>query len=127
MAAFQWVFDKAASISMIERNLTGQTITRNNTVRAVSRGNATMKFSVTMPAGMVWSQVADELALVDAAGMHTVESIALSNTGYSWIKEGAFTAAGPWDVICVQIPEWTISDINLVTWSGPFVFYESIV
>lgn len=29
-----------------------------------------------------------------------------------------------WDVICVAMPEWKIFDYNLVTWSGPFVFYE---
>lgn len=31
-----------------------------------------------------------------------------------------------WDVICVAMPEWKIFDYNLVTWSGPFVFYEVI-
>lgn len=30
-----------------------------------------------------------------------------------------------WTVVCVQMPQWTIFARNQVSWSGPFVFYES--
>lgn len=126
--AFQWVFDTAATISMIERNSVGQTITRNNTVRAVSRGNGIMRFTVQMPAGLRWSDVADEIALIDAAGMHTVENVQLSNANYTaWMHNGDFTPGQNWDVIAVQVPTWTIFDRDLVRFDGPFIFYESVV
>lgn len=126
--AFQWVFDNAATISAIERNTVGQTITRNNTVRATSRGSAIMQFTVNMPAGQIWSQVADEVAAIDAAGMHTVENIQLSNANYTaWMHNGDFTPGQNWDVIAIQVPKWTWIDINIIAWSGPFVFYESVV
>lgn len=29
-----------------------------------------------------------------------------------------------WDVVCVQLPQWTLNDYNLVSWNGNFVFAE---
>ena len=29
-----------------------------------------------------------------------------------------------WDLICVEMPQWTIFQRNQVSWSGAFVFYE---
>ena len=29
-----------------------------------------------------------------------------------------------WPVVCVQFPNWTITDINLVSFDGPFRFFE---
>jgi len=126
--AFQWVFDNAEQISGNNRAISASTITRNNSVRAVSRGNGIQRFTVKLPDGMRWSDIADEIALIDAAGMHTVENVALSNANYTaWMHNGDFTSGQTWDVICVQIPEWNIFQRNQVSWSGPFVFYESIV
>lgn len=31
-----------------------------------------------------------------------------------------------WQVVCTKFPEWTISDINVVTWRGNFEFYEDL-
>jgi len=126
--AFQWVFDKAAQIAVHNRAVVGQTITRNQTVRAVSRGNGIYKFTITMPEGQVWSDVADEIALLDAANKFTVENVQFSNTGYtSWLHNGNLTPGQNWNVICVEMPDYIITDINLVQWSGDFVFYESNV
>ena len=126
--AFQWVFDNAEQISGNNRTVTAQTVTRNNSVRAVSRGNGIQRFTVKMPDGMRWSDIATYISALDAAGKHTVETIELSDAGYSsWINSGDFSPGDTWDVICVEMPEWTIASRDLVTWSGPFVFYESIV
>ena len=32
-----------------------------------------------------------------------------------------------WTVICTEFPQWTIFARDQVSWSGPFVFYESLV
>ena len=91
--AFQWVFDQATTISIDLKAQVGQTITRNQTVRAVSRGNAIRKFTVELPNGLRWEDI--------------------SSASYT--------------VICVQLPQWTINPGRIVTWSAPFVFYESTV
>tara|TARA_R110000824_G_scaffold148309_3_gene318010 strand:- start:2005 stop:2385 length:381 start_codon:yes stop_codon:yes gene_type:complete len=125
--AFQWVFDQATTISIDLKAQVGQTITRNQTVRAVSRGNAIRKFTVELPNGLRWEDIADEIQAIDAAGRHTTESIALSNANYTaWMHNGDISSAS-YTVICVQLPQWTINPGRIVTWSAPFVFYESTV
>jgi len=32
-----------------------------------------------------------------------------------------------WTVICTEFPDWTIFQRDQISWSGPFVFYESLV
>ena len=127
--AFQWIFDNAESISVSKRALVGQTITRNQTVRATSRGNGVYKFTVKLPDGMSWSQVASYIQAIDAAGKFTKETITINNAGYnSWIHNGILTNANQtWQVMCVEMPEWTIFARNQVSWSGAFVFYEALV
>ena len=127
--AFQWIFDNAESISINKRALVGQTITRNQTVRATSRGAGVWKFTVKLPDGMPWDQVASYIQAIDAAGRHTKETVTINNAGYnSWIHAGSLSnASQTWNVICVDMPDWTIFARNQVSWSGPFVFYEALV
>ena len=124
--SFQWVFDKAESISINLRAISGQTITRNQTVRAVSRGNAIRRFTVQLPNGMPWNEVATYIQVIDAKGRHTKETINVTNYG-SWLTAGDINPATSYSVICVEFPDWTISARNQVSWSGPFVFYEALV
>lgn len=125
--SFQWIFDNAESVSINNRALVGQTITRNQTVRATSRGPGIWKFTVTLPNGMEWNKVASYIAAIDTADRFTTETVAFTNTGYtSWIHNGPLTSGQSWEVICTQMPEWTISGRNQVSWSGPFVFYEVV-
>lgn len=123
--AFQWIFDNAESISINNRALVGQTITRNQTVRATSRGPGKWKFTVKLPDGMPWSQVAANIQAIDIADRFTTETIAISDSGYtSWIRNGPLTVGQSWSVICVEMPDWTIFARNQVSWSGSFVFFE---
>jgi hypothetical protein len=127
--AFQWVFDNAESISINKKAVVGQSITRNQTVRAVSRGNAIWKFTVKLPDGMAWDQVASYIKAINDADRFTKETVTINHAGYnSWIHNGDLSnAAQTWSVICVQMPEWTIFARNQVSWSGEFVFYEAKV
>jgi hypothetical protein len=124
--SFQWVFDKAESISINKRAIVGQTITRNLTVRAVSRGNAIRRFTVKLPDGMLWSEVATYIQALDTADKFTKETINVSNYG-AWITGGDINPATSYSVICVDFPQWTIFSRNQVSWSGPFIFYEALV
>ena len=124
--AFQWVFDKAESLSVNKRSVVGQTISRNLTVRAVSRGTTVRRFTVKLPDGMRWTDVGDYIKLLDAADKFTKETITIPNYG-TWINEGDLTAGASYQIICVEFPEWTIFARDQVSWSGPFVFYEALV
>lgn len=124
--AFQWVFDNAESISVNKRSVVGQTITRNRTVRAVSRGPGIRVFTVKLPDGMAWNEVASYIQAVDAADRFTKETIHVTNYG-TWITGGDINPATNYSVICVEMPTWTIFSYNQVSWSGPFVFYEALV
>lgn len=127
--AFQWLFDNANKISINKRAVVGQSITRNQTVRAVSRGNGLYKFTITMPNGMPWSSAASYIDAIDTADRFTKETVTINHAGYnSWIHNGTLSnSLQTWSVICISIPEWTISDRDTVEFSGPFVFMEARV
>ena len=126
--AFQWVFDNAAQISINKRAVVGQSITRNQTVRAVSRGNGLYKFTITLP-DLPWSTAATYINAIDAADRFTKETVTINHSGYnSWIHNGTLSnQSQTWSVLCIEIPEWTINDRNKVSFSGPFVFMEARV
>lgn len=211
MTAFQWVFDNAASISMNKRPIVGRTVTRNQTVRATSRGGEIWRFDVTMPNGQLWSTARPYIAEMEALDRHTASDVQLNNSGYaSWLsayqgdsandvgftaswttgntitmtgyptghgmtsgdvlfKAGDFIQLGStnsvyevaddatysgssetvtlnrpilesassatlqvgdnvtWSVICMNFPNWTIIDRDIVAFDGPFTFYEALV
>ena len=123
--SFQWVFDTAESISINKRSVVGQTITRNLTVRATSRGTAPRRFTVKLPDGLRWSDTATYIQTIDGRDKFTTESIRINNPNYtSWIAAGDINPSTAYTVICVEMPEWTIFARDQVSWSGPFVFYE---
>jgi hypothetical protein len=82
-----------------------------------------------MPAGMPWTEAASYINAIDAADRFTKETITINNAGYnSWIHNGTLSnQSQTWSVLCISIPEWTISDRNVVSFSGPFVFMEARV
>ena len=125
--AFQWIFDNAASISVNEREIVGQTETRNETVRAVSRGSAVRKYIVVMPAGMHWSVVNSFINLVDIADRFTVETVTFNQSRQTWMNSPQFVTGSTVDVIATIIPQWIITDIDIVQWNGPFNFSESLI
>lgn len=123
--AFQYVFDNATSISISVRPVVGQTITRNLSVKAVSRGPAPRRFTVRLPDGPKWSDISGFIQDIDAAGRFTVLPINIDNPGYvDWIDGGDIDPNETIDVICVEMPTWTIFSRDQVSWSGAFVFYE---
>jgi len=125
--AWQWVFDNAASVSLNEREVVSQTETRNETIRAVSRGSAIKKFTVVMPAGMQWSVVQTNIAAIDAADRFTVEAVTFNQAYMSWMNSTSITTNDSYNLIATFIPQWIITDIDIVQWNGSFEFAESIV
>lgn len=125
--AFQWVFDNAATISVNNREIVAMTETRNETIRSVSRGSAVAKFMISMPAGMQWSVVQANIAAIDAADRFTVENIVFNQGYMAWMNSTSIVTGSNFNVIATDIPQWTISDLDIVQWSGPFKFTQSIL
>lgn len=205
--AFQTIFDKAQSISINRRAVTAQTISRDNTVRSVSRGGQVWRFEVKLPDGIAWTDLRSVIEAIDHADRYTTGAVQINHSGYnSWLmpyqgdcpsttgftvtatqgtNELTMTATpttlgtgkfyfkagdliqlgsgkvysviedvpntattikvnrpvldasgsyslvvGPnvtWNVICVEMPQWTIFARNQVSWNGSFTFYEAMV
>jgi hypothetical protein len=124
---FQFVFDYAEQISVNNKSVVGQSITRNGVVRAVSRGPTAKTITVKLPDGMLWSDIAANIAAIDAADTFTTGNVTTSSTGYnSWLgNTNSFSTSI--NVICTTLPQWTVFQRNQVSWSGPFVFTEVVV
>ena len=85
--SFQWIIDNAESISIDRQEIVGQTITRNQTVRATSRGAGIWKFTVRLPDGIAWTDIRSNISLAEQLGRVTPASISLSTSGQSWLAQ----------------------------------------
>jgi len=84
--AFQYVFDNAESIGFNRRAVTAQTISRDNTVRTVSRGGQLWRFDVKLPDGIAWSNARPYIEAIDYADRYTIGTVQLNDAGYtSWM------------------------------------------
>jgi len=84
--AFQTVFDKAALISMNKRAVVAQTMSRNQTVRSVSRGGQVWRFDVKMPDGVPWIEMRGLIEAMDKADRSTVGNVQINRAGYNnWL------------------------------------------
>lgn len=84
--SFQWIFDNAESISISKRAVVAQSITRGNRVRTNKLGGQTWRFDVKLPDGMRWSDWRGYIEASEALDRYTVDTISLSDTGYSYIN-----------------------------------------
>lgn len=98
---FQFIFDNAGQLSVNKQPDVAQTISRDGTVRATSRGNATWAFSVGFADGIQYSQLREVWETVLSLGKHTTDTIQLNSTGYStWFTKylGDSGVVGGWEV-----------------------------
>ena len=201
--SFQWIINKAAAISLNRKPVVASTQSRSGIVRTVSRGAATWKIEVSLPEGLPWTEVRNDLAKAETLDRYTSSWIQLytyelnryqgnsvNSTGFvATINKGSnvinlttspstptggfkFRAgdiiqlgyeghcyavaedvpynagsvtlhrpvletsqaninlyvgtSARFNVVCRQFPNWTITQRNIVSWDGPFVFYEVI-
>jgi hypothetical protein len=112
--AFQYVFDNAESISFNRRAVTAQTISRNNTVRTVSRGGQVWRFDVKLPDGIRWSDAREYIEAIDSADRFTTGTVQINNPGYNtWLLpyRGNSNPAG-------IAASWTQGDSSITLTSG---------
>jgi hypothetical protein len=203
---FQWVINNASSIAIDRNPIVGQTITRNQTVRTISRGAGIWKFTVQLPNGISWQDARGYISQIEYLNKTSVASISMNDVGKKWLykyqgnsanytgfsasittgsntitltsspvttsgykfKAGDFIQLGSsgrvytvaadvaynsnivilhrpvyeatasnvslkvaenvsWNVVCMQLPTWSLDQRDMVSWSGPFIFYENMV
>jgi hypothetical protein len=79
--AFQTIVDRAESISIDRRAVISQSISRNQTVRAVSRGGQVWRFDIKVPDGIPWTELRGAIEAIDSADRYTSGNISLNTTG----------------------------------------------
>jgi hypothetical protein len=113
--AFQYVFDNAESIGFNRRAVTAQTISRNNTVRTVSRGGQVWRFDVKLPDGIRWSDAREYIEAIDSADRFTTGTVQINNPGYNtWLLPYLGTAANPAGIAA----SWTQGASTITLTSG---------
>jgi hypothetical protein len=119
--SFQWIFDKAETLSINRKKMVAQTTARDGQVRSVSRGTMPKVFTVKVPDGIAWSDLKSSIEAAEVLDRITSASITISGSKFPWYKNGNDET---YTVRCTTFPEWTIFARNQVSWSGPFIFTE---
>lgn len=126
--SFQWIIDRAEQLSIDRRKMVAQTTARDGTVRAVSRGTPPKKFTVKLPDGLAWTDIRGYIEAAESLDRVGTATITIPYSKFPWYYGNANPGIdSSWTVRCVDFPQWTISQRNIVSWSGPFVFTEVIV
>lgn len=120
-APFQWIIDNAVDVQVNHRAVVAHTMSRDQTVRATSRGGVIWRYVVTPSPGLIYSQVATKLAELDTADRFTEETITFANVA-PYIGS---TLGGNVTVMCIEMPDWKIIPYDRVEWTGTFTFVES--
>jgi hypothetical protein len=123
--SFQWIINKAEQLSVNRKQMVATTTARDGTVRAASRGTQPKRFSVTLPAGIAWTDLRTDIAAAEALDRISTATISIPYAKFPWYYGNVAPASDEsYTVRCIEFPEWTIFARNQVSWSGPFVFLE---
>lgn len=83
--ATQWIFDNAETMSINKGPIISQTITRDQSVRAVSRGGAVWRFNLKIADAYKYSDIRWRINEMDLNIKTSTSTIQLSNPGYEYI------------------------------------------
>ena len=95
--SFQWIIDNAVDISISRKDIVAQTVARDNTVRAISRGGNVWKFSVTPSPGTFWQNSRGYIAAIEKLNRISPALINFSKSGLEYLfkyQGNAFSTAG---------------------------------
>jgi hypothetical protein len=125
--SFQWIITNAETLSINRKKVVASTMSRDGTVRAVSRGTMAKRFEVKLPDGPSWSSQRTNIAAAEALDRYQTATITIPYASFPWYYGNVAPVADEsYTVICTQFPEWTIFARDQVSWSGPFVFMEVV-
>ena len=85
--SFQSIINYASDISIERKPVVAQSVTRDGTVRSVSRGGNTWRFEVTVPSGIRWSTIKSDISKAEELGRLNQDNIQFNDPGHSWLFE----------------------------------------
>ena len=118
--SFQFIFDRAETLSINRKKMVAQTTARDGQVRSVSRGTMPKVFTVKVPDGIAWSDLKSYIVAAEVLDRVTAANITIQTSKFPWYSN----TDENYTVRCTTFPEWTIFARNQVSWSGPFIFTE---
>lgn len=125
--SFQWIVDRAETLSINRKKTVATTTARDGNVRAVSRGVPPKRFTVQLPEGLAWTEISTFITAAEALDKISTATITIPYEKFPWYYNNTNPGTNQsWTVRCVEFPDWTIFSRNQVSWSGPFVFVEVI-
>lgn len=125
--SFQWIVDRAETLSINRKKTVATTTARDGNVRAVSRGIPPKRFTVQLPDGLAWTDISAFITAAETLDKITTATITIPYAKFPWYYNNTNPVTDQsWTVRCVDFPDWTIFSRNQVSWSGPFVFVEVI-
>lgn len=84
--SFQWIFDKAESISITSGPVVAQTTAIDGTVRSTNLGGSAWRFEVRYPDGPRWSDIRANITAMESLDRHTSTTVQINNSGYNdWL------------------------------------------
>jgi hypothetical protein len=84
--SFQNLIEYATAIGIERKPIVAQSVSRDGTVKSVSRGGARWRFSVTLPNGSAYEQETRQMiAALEGLDRFTEDDIQFNNTGHNWI------------------------------------------
>jgi type VI protein secretion system component Hcp len=123
--SFQWIIDKAETLSINNRRMVATTTARDGSVRAVSRGTQPKLITVSLPDGLLWSVIKSDIAAAEALDRISTATISIPYAKFPWYYGNVAPGSNDsYTVRCIQFPEWTIFSRDQVSWTGAFVFVE---
>jgi hypothetical protein len=123
--SFQWIIDRAETLSINRKDMVATTTARDGVVRAVSRGTMPKTITVKLPDGIRWSDIRSDISAAEALNKVTTAVISIPYAKFPWYYGNVQPVSNEsYTVRCVQFPQWTIFALNQVGWDGPFVFQE---
>ena len=125
--SFQWIIDRAETLSINRKKIVATTTARDGNVRAVSRGTPPKRFTVQLPEGISWTELSSFITAAEALDRVSTAVISIPYAKFPWYYNNVNPGTDQsWTVRCVEFPDWTIFSRNQVSWSGPFVFVEVV-
>lgn len=125
--SFQWIVDRAESISINRKKMVATTTARDGSVRAVSRGTQPKRIEVKMPDGIPWTEVSTYITAAETLDKITTATISIPYAKFPWYYNNTAPVSDEsYTVRCIQFPEWTIFARNQVAWGGSFIFIQEV-
>lgn len=125
--SFQWIVDRAETLSINRKKMVAATTARDGTVRVVSRGTQPKRIEVKLPDGIPWSEVRTLISDAETLDKITTATISIPYAKFPWYYGNVNPGTSEtYTVKCIQFPEWTIFARDQVSWNGSFVFQQVV-